>query len=53
MPPAWRPRLPRRCWNKGVIVKPWKQPGDETWLRVSVGLEADNGQFLAALAAAL
>ncbi len=33
----------------GVIVKPWKQPGYTTWLRVSVGLEAENDQFLAAL----
>ena len=35
--------------NFGVIVKPWKQPGYTTWLRVSVGLEADNDQFLTAL----
>lgn len=39
--------------DKGVIVKPWKQPGYETWLRVSVGTEADNDQFLSALAASL
>jgi histidinol-phosphate aminotransferase len=39
--------------DKGVIVKPWKQPGYETWLRVSIGTEADNDQFLAALAAAI
>jgi histidinol-phosphate aminotransferase len=39
--------------GRGVIVKPWKQSGYETWLRVSVGTEADNDQFLAALAASL
>lgn len=39
--------------DQGVIVKPWKQPGYESWLRVSVGTEADNDQFLAALAASL
>lgn len=39
--------------DKGVIVKPWKQPGYDTWLRVSVGLEVDNDQFLATLKAAL
>jgi histidinol-phosphate aminotransferase len=37
--------------DAGVIVKPWKQKGYESWLRVSVGTEADNDQFLAALAA--
>lgn len=39
--------------DKGVIIKPWKQPGYDTWLRVSIGLEADNDQFLAGLKAAL
>jgi len=39
--------------DKGVIVKPWKQSGYETWLRVSVGTEADNDQFLASLSGAL
>lgn len=39
--------------DQGVIVKPWRQPGYETWLRVSVGSGPDNDQFLAALAASL
>lgn len=39
--------------DQGVIVKPWKQPGYESWLRVSVGSAGDNDQFLAALAASL
>ncbi|EFM56063.1 histidinol-phosphate transaminase [Brucella inopinata] len=39
--------------EKGVIVKPWRQPGYETWLRVSVGKKADNDQFLSALATVL
>lgn len=36
--------------DHGVIVKPWKQPGYENFLRVSVGLPAENDQFLQALA---
>lgn len=39
--------------DQGVIVKPWKQAGYENWLRVSVGMEADNDHFLTALAASL
>ncbi len=38
--------------DKGVIVKPWKQAGYESWLRVSLGTEVENDQFLAALAEA-
>ncbi len=38
--------------DKGVIIKPWKQPGYESWLRVSIGSEADNDQFLTALSGA-
>lgn len=39
--------------DHGVIVKPWKQPGYETFLRVSIGLPSENDQFLTALAAVL
>lgn len=39
--------------DQGVIVKPWKQPGYETWFRVSTGTREDGDQFLAALALAL
>ncbi|MBE3636727.1 aminotransferase class I/II-fold pyridoxal phosphate-dependent enzyme [Mangrovicoccus algicola] len=39
--------------DHGVIVKPWKQPGYESWLRVSIGLPEDSAQFLAALQAVL
>ncbi len=35
--------------DRGVIVKPWKQDGYATWLRVSIGLESENDQFLAAM----
>ena len=38
---------------EGVIIKPWKQTGYENWLRVSVGLEQENRQFLSALAGVL
>jgi histidinol-phosphate aminotransferase len=37
----------------GVIVKPWKQTGYETFFRVSVGLESENTQFLEALSGIL
>jgi histidinol-phosphate aminotransferase len=37
----------------GVVVKPWKQEGYESFLRVSVGLEWENDQFLAAMAQVL
>lgn len=36
--------------DHGAIVKPWKQAGYETFIRVSVGLPSENDQFLAALA---
>ena len=39
--------------DRGVIVKPWKQPGYETWLRVSIGTQLDNDQFLTALSVSL
>lgn len=42
--------LADRLIPEGVLVKPWKQSGYETWLRVSVGLPCENDQFLAALA---
>ena len=35
--------------DRGVIVKPWKQDGYATWLRVSIGLESENDQFLDAM----
>lgn len=37
--------------DRGVIVKPWKQEGYTTWLRVSIGLESENDQFLDAMEA--
>ncbi|WP_172327010.1 histidinol-phosphate transaminase [Mangrovicoccus sp. HB161399] len=42
-----------RLLDRGVIVKPWKQPGYESWLRVSIGLPEDSAQFLAALDAVI
>ncbi|HEY0213542.1 MAG TPA: histidinol-phosphate transaminase [Paenirhodobacter sp.] len=42
-----------RLLDHGVIVKPWKQSGYETWIRVSIGLPAENAQFLAALTVAI
>jgi len=32
-----------------VIVKPWREPGYERWIRVSVGSEQDNQLFLRSL----
>ena len=39
--------------DQGIIVKPWKQKGYESWLRVSTGTEEDGDQVLAALGALL
>ena len=36
--------------SQGIIIKPWKETGYETFIRVSVGIEADNQRFIAALA---
>ena len=35
--------------ERGVIIKPWKDPGFEHFLRVSVGAAADNQRFVEAL----
>lgn len=39
--------------NQGVIVKPWKQPGYENFMRISVGLAEDTDQLLVALKSVL
>jgi histidinol-phosphate aminotransferase len=39
--------------RQGVIVKPWKEPGFEHFLRVSIGTEKDNARFVLALLAAM
>jgi histidinol-phosphate aminotransferase len=36
---------------RGVIVKPWKEPGFETFIRVSIGTPEENARFLAVLQA--
>ncbi len=36
--------------RNGVIVKPWLEPGFETFIRVTVGRSADNDHFMNALA---
>jgi len=33
----------------GVIVKPWKQPGFDTFIRVSIGSPRENAHFLSTL----
>lgn len=35
--------------SHGIIVKPWKEPGFETFIRVTIGLPSDNDRFLDAL----
>lgn len=35
--------------RKGVITRPWKQEGFERFIRVSIGLRAENDHFLASL----
>jgi histidinol-phosphate aminotransferase len=39
--------------SQGIIVKPWREPGYTSWLRVTIGHRADNERFVAALAQAL
>ncbi|GHG86252.1 histidinol-phosphate transaminase [Pseudodonghicola xiamenensis] len=41
--------LADRLLDAGVIVKPWKQEGYESFIRVSAGLPPENTQFLDAL----
>lgn len=41
--------LADRLMVDGVLVKPWKQSGYETWFRVSIGLKHENDQFLNSL----
>ncbi|TGW07819.1 aminotransferase class I/II-fold pyridoxal phosphate-dependent enzyme, partial [Mesorhizobium sp. M2D.F.Ca.ET.145.01.1.1] len=35
--------------RNGVIVKPWKQAGFDTYVRVSIGSPSENDHFMAAL----
>jgi histidinol-phosphate aminotransferase len=35
--------------RQGVIVKPWKQEGFDTYVRVSIGSPSENDHFMAAL----
>ena len=39
----------QRLLETGVIVKPWREPGFETHVRVSIGSPRSNDQFLAAV----
>jgi histidinol-phosphate aminotransferase len=43
--------LTARLLSRGVIVKPWREPGFSDHLRVSIGSPRANDQFLSALAA--
>jgi histidinol-phosphate aminotransferase len=39
--------------RRGVIVKPWLEPGFDTFIRVTVGPSADNGYFIGAFREAM
>ena len=43
--------LAERLLSHGVIVKAWREPGFEQYVRVSIGTAAESAQFLAALRA--
>lgn len=45
------PLVTERLMARGVITKPWLEPGYETALRVTIGTESDNAQFIEALRA--
>ena len=36
--------------ERGIIIKPWKEPGFENWVRISIGLPEENDTVLHALA---
>ncbi|RKE77379.1 histidinol-phosphate transaminase [Rhizobium sp. AG855] len=35
--------------SRGIIVKPWKEKGYETFIRMTIGTPAENDRFIAAL----
>lgn len=35
--------------HEGIIVKAWREPGYEDWLRVTIGSRADNDSLIAAM----
>lgn len=37
--------------SKGIIIKPWKEAGYETFIRVTIGSRSENDRFIEALAA--
>ena len=37
--------------SNGIIVKPWKEKGFESFIRVTIGTPSDNDRFLDALRA--
>ena len=37
--------------SKGIIIKPWKEAGYETFIRVTIGSRAENDRFIEALSA--
>lgn len=39
--------------KRGTIIKPWKQSGYDTYIRVSIGSKSENAKFLADLDAVL
>lgn len=41
--------LAQRLLTYGVIIKPWRETGYENWIRVSIGNEQDNRQFIDSL----
>lgn len=41
--------LAQRLLSFGVIIKPWRETGYENWIRVSIGNEQDNRQFIDSL----
>lgn len=41
--------LAQRLLTYGVIIKPWRETGYENWVRVSIGNERDNRQFIDSL----
>ncbi|MBS0564727.1 MAG: histidinol-phosphate transaminase [Proteobacteria bacterium] len=43
--------LAQRLLEQGIVVKPWREPGYERFVRATIGLPGENDRLIAALAA--
>jgi histidinol-phosphate aminotransferase len=36
--------------REGLIIKPWREPGYESWIRATIGTPAENDRLIDAMA---